>query len=70
MRFCPGRGAGAPRSPIVVAAAAPTQPQQQHEPQQQQRPKKIIIAGAGIGGLVFAVAALKRGFEVQASDLL
>ncbi len=29
------------------------------------RPLKVLIAGAGIGGLVLAVALLKKGFEVQ-----
>ncbi|EFJ45294.1 hypothetical protein VOLCADRAFT_75879 [Volvox carteri f. nagariensis] len=32
---------------------------------QNSKPMKIIIAGAGIGGLVLAVALLKQGFEVQ-----
>jgi zeaxanthin epoxidase len=26
---------------------------------------QVIVAGAGIGGLVLAVALLKQGFEVQ-----
>ncbi|GLC48398.1 Synaptonemal complex protein zep1 [Pleodorina starrii] len=32
---------------------------------QNSRPMKVIVAGAGIGGLVLAVALLKQGFEVQ-----
>lgn len=30
----------------------------------QQRPLKVLIAGAGIGGLVLAVALIKKGIEV------
>ncbi|GAX73162.1 hypothetical protein CEUSTIGMA_g615.t1 [Chlamydomonas eustigma] len=30
-----------------------------------QKPLKVLIAGAGIGGLVLAVALLKKGYEVQ-----
>lgn len=29
------------------------------------RPLKVLIAGAGIGGLVLAVGLLKQGFQVQ-----
>ncbi|GIL83437.1 hypothetical protein Vretimale_11157 [Volvox reticuliferus] len=32
---------------------------------QNSKPMKVIVAGAGIGGLVLAVALLKQGFEVQ-----
>lgn len=32
---------------------------------QKQRPLKVLIAGAGIGGLVLAVALLKRGCDVS-----
>lgn len=30
----------------------------------QQRPLKVLIAGAGIGGLVLAVALIKKGVDV------
>lgn len=32
---------------------------------QNSKPMKVIVAGAGIGGLVLAVALLKQGFDVQ-----
>lgn len=32
---------------------------------QAQRPLKVLIAGAGIGGLVLAVALLKKGIDVK-----
>ena len=35
------------------------------ENKRQQKGPKILIAGAGIGGLVLAVGLLKRGFNVQ-----
>lgn len=35
------------------------------ENKEQQKGPKILIAGAGIGGLVLAVGLLKRGFKVQ-----
>lgn len=35
------------------------------ENKSQQKGPKILIAGAGIGGLVLAVGLLKRGFEVK-----
>ena len=35
------------------------------ENKREQKGPKILIAGAGIGGLVLAVALLKRGFDVK-----
>lgn len=35
------------------------------ENKEQQKGPKILIAGAGIGGLVLAVGLLKRGFDVK-----
>jgi zeaxanthin epoxidase len=32
---------------------------------QNSKPMKVIVAGAGIGGLVLAVALIKQGFQVQ-----
>jgi hypothetical protein len=45
----------------LVAEAAPPSP---GAAAAQARPLKVIIAGAGIGGLVLAVALLKKGVDV------
>ena len=46
------------------AAAAPEKLQEQAA-EANSKPLRVIIAGAGIGGLVLAVGLLKRGFEVK-----
>lgn len=50
----PCRAVAAPEAPAPVAPAAG----------HKQAPLKVVIAGAGIGGLVLAVGLLKRGFDV------
>lgn len=44
----------APEAPILAPPATG----------HKQPPLKVVIAGAGIGGLVLAVGLLKRGFDV------
>ncbi len=50
----PCRAVAAPEAPVL------TPPATGHK----QPPLKVVIAGAGIGGLVLAVGLLKRGFDV------
>lgn len=56
-----------PTSPRVDGQIKRTQPGSEHpiDNKQQHYGPKILIAGAGIGGLVLAVGLLKRGFDVQ-----
>ncbi|GFR49452.1 hypothetical protein Agub_g11512 [Astrephomene gubernaculifera] len=74
--FAPCHDFNAPTQPVllrrarkgVVPAAvsqAPTTNTVAQLVHQNSKPMKVIIAGAGIGGLLLAVALLKQGFEVQ-----
>lgn len=49
----------------VAAAVADLPVSSQNGSVQQHRPLRVIIAGAGIGGLVLAVALLKQGVDVK-----
>ncbi|PSC71770.1 zeaxanthin epoxidase [Micractinium conductrix] len=51
---CTTQAVAAPEAPPPAAAAADSR----------SPPLKVVIAGAGIGGLVLAVGLLKRGFDV------
>ena len=62
------------RQPVHMQAVADVQRQEVHKasveessitPQAPNNLPRVLIAGAGIGGLVLAVALLKRGFQVQ-----
>lgn len=62
------------RQPVRMQAVADVQQQEVHKPrveesnttpQTSNNLPRVLIAGAGIGGLVLAVALLKRGFQVQ-----
>ncbi|GIL53123.1 hypothetical protein Vafri_8804 [Volvox africanus] len=57
----------APRKMVLTCAAssAATPSSVAQLVHQNSKPMKVIVAGAGIGGLVLAVALLKQGFEVQ-----
>lgn len=55
-------------SGAVTARAATSAPLEAHQKEADQangKAVRVIIAGAGIGGLVLAVGLLKRGFDVQ-----
>jgi zeaxanthin epoxidase len=60
----PRAAPSAPAAPAAPAAAAPAAAPASPAPGTE-RPLRVIIAGAGIGGLVAAVGLLKRGFEVR-----
>ncbi|KAF6258370.1 zeaxanthin epoxidase precursor [Scenedesmus sp. NREL 46B-D3] len=49
----------------ISAAVADAPVVNQNGKEQQHRPLRVIIAGAGIGGLVLAVALLKQGVDVK-----
>eukprot|EP00882_Tetradesmus_deserticola_P014245 GHRQ01015143.1.p2 GENE.GHRQ01015143.1~~GHRQ01015143.1.p2 ORF type:complete len:274 (+),score=73.22 GHRQ01015143.1:122-943(+) len=49
----------------IAAAVADAPVASQNGKEQQHRPLRVIIAGAGIGGLVLAVALLKQGVDVK-----
>ena len=58
-------GARRPRVTAAAVAGAPQATGNGVNAQQEQRPLEVCIAGGGIGGLVLAVALLKKGVKVS-----
>ncbi|CAI0553544.1 unnamed protein product [Linum tenue] len=50
--------------PVVKAVAAAEAPPASQPSEQSEKKLRVLVAGGGIGGLVFALAAKKKGFEV------
>ncbi|EYU31785.1 hypothetical protein MIMGU_mgv1a021495mg [Erythranthe guttata] len=46
------------------AAAAVAEPARAEPPSKEKKKMRVLVAGGGIGGLVFALAAKRRGFDV------
>ena len=49
----------------ALVTDAPAAPASSNNGATNKRPLKVLIAGAGIGGLVLAVALLKKGIQVE-----
>ncbi|CAI0553626.1 unnamed protein product [Linum tenue] len=50
--------------PVVKAVAAAEAPPASQPSEQKEKKLRVLVAGGGIGGLLFALAAKKKGFEV------
>lgn len=65
IRSLPSRSRDLVRRLASPSQSLPQIAQDAPSTQNKKRPLRVLIAGAGIGGLVLAVALIKKGFEVQ-----